>query len=254
MNSFASYILGADIKKGEVGVFFLGQAGFVFKTDEGTLIAVDPYLSNCCERYFGFKRLMPYVLDPRDIIFDYVVSTHAHYDHFDPDTVPILLENGKTKFVGALDTEEECARLGIKSGVSFIKVGDKVKLNDATLTAVKCDHGEGTPHAIGLLFEFGDKKVYIMGDTAYRPDWLSDPNLYSPDLLILPINGAYGNLNEEEAAKVISALSPKLSVPCHFWNFAEHFGNPYLFMNKMKELAPSADYLLMRAGELTVLK
>ena len=40
-----------------VGICFLGQAGFIFKTPDHQLIAVDPYLSNCCERYFGFKSL-----------------------------------------------------------------------------------------------------------------------------------------------------------------------------------------------------
>ena len=48
-------------------------------------------------------------------------------------------------------------------------------------------------------------------------------------MLILPINGAFGNLNSEEAAKVVSILKPKLAVPCHYWNFAEHGGDPQRF-------------------------
>ena len=71
--------------------------------------------------------------------------------------------------------------------------------------------------------------------------------------MILPINGAFGNLNEEQAARVIAALKPKLAVPCHYWNFAEHGGNPGVFQQKMKELAPDEKYHLMRQGEMMIL-
>lgn len=254
MEQLAIQIMSASVKEGTVGIFFLGQAGFVLKTPAGELIAVDPYLSDCCERYFGFKRLMPHILGADEVVFDYLVATHAHYDHFDPDSVPVLLGNGQTKFVGAKDTAAECERLGIRNHLTFLSAGDKLSLGSVKLTAVHCDHGADTPFAIGLLFEIAGKRIYIMGDTAYRPDWLDDPRLHGVDLLILPINGAFGNLNATEAVSVIGILKPKLAVPCHYWNFAQHFGDPYVFMNEMETRCPEIPYLLMRQGEMTVLK
>ena len=132
---------------------------------------------------------------------------------------------------------------------TFIAVGDKVDMGDATLTAVRCDHGEGTPHAVGLLFEIEGKKIYMMGDTAYRPDWLDDEAIKGVDLLILPINGAFGNLDSVQAAKVVRALNPKMAVPCHYWNFAQHYGSPYEFMTEMENNCPDVPYTLMRQGE-----
>ena len=249
MENFAQKITTARVPAGSVGVFFLGQAGFVLKTPSGTLIAVDPYLSDCCERYFGFKRLMPHILGADEVIFDYLVASHAHFDHFDPDSVPTLLGNGKTCFIGAKDTEAECTRLGIHDRTTFLSVGDSVSLGDARLTAIRCDHGPDTPDAIGLLFEAEGKRIYMMGDTAYRPDWLDDEAIKGVDMLILPINGAFGNLNAAEAARVSAALSPKTAVPCHFWNFAEHYGSPYDFMTEMKSVCPEIPYMLMRQGE-----
>lgn len=254
MENLATKIMSAPVSEGAVNVFFLGQAGFVLKTQDGKLIAIDPYLSDCCERYFGFKRLMPHLLGADEVIFDYLVATHAHYDHFDPDSVPTLLGNGKTKFIGAKDTAAECERLGIHDNLTFLSVGDAVDLDSAKLTAVRCDHGADTPFAIGLLFEIAGKRIYIMGDTAYRPDWLDDPKLHSVDLLILPINGAFGNLNASEAVSVIKELKPKLAVPCHYWNFARHYGDPYAFITEMEAKCPEIPYLLMRQGEMTVLK
>lgn len=253
MESFASKVKNTKIPSGNIGVFFLGQAGFVIKTPKDKLIAVDPYLSDCCNRYFGFKRLMPYILEANELEFDYVVASHAHYDHFDPDSIPALLSNGKTEFVGAMDTAEECDKLGIKERTHFLSVGDEIQLGDIKLTAVRCDHGADTPHALGLLFELDGKRIYMMGDTAYRPEWLCNERLCGTDLLILPINGAFGNLDSTTASKVAGALKPKLTVPCHYWNFAEHFGNPYEFMTNMKNDNPSLPFMLMRQGEsLTV--
>ena len=54
MENFALNIMATPVEKGSLGVFFLGQAGFLFKTSEGKLLAVDPYLSDCCNRYFAF--------------------------------------------------------------------------------------------------------------------------------------------------------------------------------------------------------
>ena len=249
MEQFALKVLGTPVQKGSVGVFFLGQAGFLFKTPDGKLLAVDPYLSDCCERYFGFKRLMPHLLDAGELTLDYLVATHAHYDHFDPDSVPLLMANGHTELIGAKDTAEECERLHIEKNVTFVSVGDTLTRDGIKLTAVPCDHGADTPHAIGLVIEAEGKKIYIMGDTCYRPDYLENTLFADLDLLILPINGAFGNLNEEQAARVVSILRPKLAIPCHYWNFAEHGGSPMLFMEKMTELAPEERYCLMRQGE-----
>lgn len=253
MKDFASKVLGTTIPKGQIGMFFLGQAGFIFKTSKGTLLAIDPYLSDCCERYFGFKRLMPHILDAGELSLDYLVATHAHYDHFDPDSVPLFMANGHTVFIGAMDTQKECSRLNITQNVNYLSEGDTFICDDMKLTAMPCDHGEDTPDAIGLLIEAEEKRIYIMGDTCYRSDYLKDERLHHIDLLILPINGAFGNLNETEAAQVVSELSPCLTVPCHYWNFAEHGGNPLLFAQAMKNIAPHQAYVLMRQGELLTL-
>jgi len=71
----------------------------------------------------------------------------------------------------------------------------------------------------------------------------------NPDLLILPINGAFGNLDETQASQYARLLQPKCTIPSHYWNFAEHGGNPYIFMEQMKDMAPHLFYKVMRMGE-----
>ena len=253
MTDFAQKVSALTVPEGTVGVCFLGQAGFIFKTSDNQLIAVDPYLSNCCERYFGFKRLMPYILEANDLVFDRIIVSHAHYDHFDPDSIPVLMSNGHTELIGAKDVKAECDRLEIHQNVTYLSCGETLERGSLKVTGLPCDHGELAPDALGLMIEISGKRIYMMGDTAYRPDLLENAELHHTDLLILPINGAFGNLNEEEAAKVIKELTPGLAVPCHYWNFAEHGGNPGIFQEKMKELAPTGMYRLMRQGEIMIL-
>lgn len=93
------------IPQGKLGVYFLGQAGFAVKTDTGVKVAIDPYLSDCCNRYCGFKRLMPFVLTPDEVIFDLLITSHVHYDHFDVDSIPVLMQNGWTRLIAAPDAE-----------------------------------------------------------------------------------------------------------------------------------------------------
>ncbi len=243
---FANDIRNMQVEKGSVGVFWAGQAGFILKTAENELIGIDLYLSDCCNRYFGFKRILPYLLEPHDLEFDYIISSHAHYDHFDVDAMPMLMSE-KTKLLAACDVEQECERLGIKENAEYIKVGDKRKCGSVKVTAMPCDHGADTPDAIGLLIEAEGVKIYIAGDTCYREDYFKNSELKKVDLLIGPINGAFGNMDSKDLKNAAKEMSAKLTVPCHFWNFCEHYGNPGEFIELMK--ADNVPYYVMRPGE-----
>ena len=228
----------------------MGQAGFILETADGMRIGVDLYLSDCCERYFGFKRLMPYIVDAATLDLDLLLCTHAHFDHFDPDSVPVILSNPKTRLIAACDVKNEAKRLGLKKEkITYVKVGDTVSAGDVLIEAIPCDHGEETPHAIGLLIKTGDKRIVIAGDTCFHGEYFTSEKVKNADVLILPINGAYGNLNEKEAAIAVALATPKLAIPCHYWNFAEHGGDPQKFVEALKEESPSSAYCLMRMGE-----
>lgn len=242
------------LKENTVWVTFMGQAGFIFETCDGIRIGVDLYLSDCCERYFGFKRLMPYVAEACELDLDFLLCTHAHFDHFDPDSVPVILSNPKTRLIAACDVKKEAKRLGLKKEkITYVKVGDTVSAGDVVIEAIPCDHGKDTPDAIGLLIKIGDKRIIIAGDTCFHPEYFTSEKVKDADLLVLPINGAYGNLNEQEAAKSVTLANPKLAIPCHYWNFAEHGGNPQLFVEALKNEESDIPYMLMRPAETIVL-
>ena len=246
--NFANEVISTAVEKGNLAVFWLGQAGYIIKTPENKLVAIDPYLSDYCERLVGFKRLMAKILEPTELKFDVILSSHAHPDHFDCDALPLML-GGKTQLFCTEDCVSELSELKVKDGYTVIKTGDAFKTCGLKIEAVPCDHGKDTPYAVGFVITYGEKKIYFMGDTCYREDYFSDERKRNPDLLLVPINGAFGNINEREAAETAVGLNAKLTVPCHFWNFAEHEGNPYEFIKNMKKIAPQYKFYLMRMGE-----
>lgn len=234
-----------------ISLTFAGQAGFLLQTASGYRVGIDLYLSDCCNRYFGFKRLMPYLFKPEELNLDLLIATHAHYDHLDPDSVPLILANDKTQMLLALDCAGEVQKIGIdEKRATYLKENAIFKNDNITVKAMPCDHGKDTPFAIGLLIDADGKRIYITGDTCFREDYFSNPELENCDVMIMPINGAFGNLNETEGAKAVGIVSPKLCIPCHYWNFAEHGGNPQLFQNEMNEKYSNIPYMLMRPGEI----
>lgn len=237
---------------GKTSVVFMGQAGFVIKSSKGKMLAVDLYLSNAGEQAYGFKRLMPYLLDPREIVFDIVVCTHEHYDHFDYDAMPELLASKKTKLVAAKDCKKLLNMLGLlKDDMFFLSTGQSVEICGFDISAVYCDHGPETPDAIGLVIKVDEKKIYISGDTCLRIDKAEEIKECGPfDIMIAPINGAFGNMNELEMVKLCSIIEPTRVIPCHYWNFAEHGGNPGVFAEELRKQLPKQDYYFMRLGEM----
>jgi len=49
----AERIASKQVIENHVSSWWLGGSGFVFKTQQGTVICIDPYLSNCVEEMFG---------------------------------------------------------------------------------------------------------------------------------------------------------------------------------------------------------
>ena len=253
MIEFKDSVLDAEL--GKTHIFSTGQAGFVIKTKSGKLIAIDLYLSDCVERiepdHIGYRRLLPKILSPNELVFDVVICTHFHRDHFDVDSVPTLMKNDKTKLLCPLDCENDVNENDIdKSRVIFIKPGDKFLFDDYELQFINCDHGTGAPLAVGVIVKTDKKIILEVGDTCLRLDRADEyKTLGEIDVLIAPINGMYGNLNSKDCAVLDDALKAKLVIPCHYGMFAAHMGSVGEFHNIMDSEYPNNKYLMMRQGE-----
>ena len=122
------------IAEDEIGIFWLGQAGFLIKDGFGRKLVVDPYLTDCGYRMKGFKRLSPKLLAPESLSVDYYITTHIHFDHFDFDAIPIVAKKSNAKFYGPVTCYNEMIEMGIDSSrVNLLEEGIAIEPNILSL-------------------------------------------------------------------------------------------------------------------------
>jgi L-ascorbate metabolism protein UlaG (beta-lactamase superfamily) len=145
---------------------------------------------------------------------DVILITHEHGDHCSPETVAqirkpetIIAANAASaaKFPGALT----------------LKNGDRKRLLDVTVQAVPAYnmvrtqpngqfyHPKGRDN--GYVLRFGDRRVYVAGDTEAIPEMKA---LRRIDIAFLPINLPY-TMPPSEAAAAARAFKPRILYPYH---------------------------------------
>src|SRR5690348_9927532 len=88
------------VPAGQVHMYWLYQAGFIFKTSRGTVIIVDPYLSDSVRRLYGGRRAVPAPIQAERVQADAILITHWHEDHLDSDSIVPLSEASDAIFIG----------------------------------------------------------------------------------------------------------------------------------------------------------
>lgn len=247
--------LAKEVTSG-IGLHWLGQAGFAFFTASGKRIYLDPYLSDACERLFGFKRLSLPAISADDVRADWVILTHEHADHLDPDALPVIARNNPgCRFAGPAGCVEGLEAAGVPADRRvLLEPNQRHDLGDLIVHAVPADHGDISPTALTLMLEFDGVRVMATGDSSWRPVLFKPLYDLQPDVVLPVINGVFGNMNHIDAARLVSEAKPRFAVPCHFWTLAEQgAGDPAGFIHACAVMYPEVHAMLLRPGEqLTV--
>lgn len=223
-------ILDKRINKGQIGIRWLGQSGFLLKTQDNKIIIIDPYLSNSVEKKSGLKRLVPIPLNPEDAEADMVLCTHDHLDHTDPDTLPKMKKI--KKFVGSAFSCRHFKALGIDdSKIIEIKRNREKIIEGIKILPVYARH---TDDSVGYVLSACNVTIYITGDSEYDEE-LKKNAKYNPNILIICINGKYGNMNIKEAAMLTKCLKPNIVIPTHYGMFEENTVEPKEFLHVVEK-------------------
>lgn len=218
----------ANVRKGEVQVFWLGQNSFVFKTSRDKLIALDIYLS----RDPGLHYLHPEPpMRPEDCKFDYVFCTHDHLDHTDPISLPMIAKNFPTAtFFGTSESCEHMVKLGIdKNTVNSLEARVTFEVDGFKVTPYysispdEISEENNTTH-FGYLFDIEGIRIYNMGDSSRamlkNPSEVLEPVAKaSPHIAMLPILSdllPHGIRKPEDAVIFAKLLNPEVVIPCHY--------------------------------------
>jgi len=186
--------------KGDLQITFIGH-GTVMFTYSGKVIHVDP-----------FSRLADYSKLPQA---DLILLTHEHGDHLDLKALESL-RTDKTKII----LTENCARQ-VKGGI-IMRNGEVKTVDGLTIEAVPAYnlvhmnsagvafHPKGSGN--GYVISFGDKRIYLAGDTENIPEM---QNLKNIDCAFLPMNLPY-TMTPEMVADAAKAFKPKVLYPYHY--------------------------------------
>ncbi|MBW2305761.1 MAG: MBL fold metallo-hydrolase [Deltaproteobacteria bacterium] len=185
---------------GDLKITFIGHGTLMF-TFGGKVIHVDPV-----------TREADYTKLPKA---DMILITHEHRDHLDMKALEIL-RTEKTVMV----LTETCARQ-VKGGI-VMKNGDVKTVEGLQIEAVPAYnivhmrspglpfHPKGVGN--GYVITFGDKKVYVAGDTENTPEMMQ---LQGIDIAFLPMNLPY-TMTPEMVADAAKGFKPKILYPYHF--------------------------------------
>jgi L-ascorbate metabolism protein UlaG (beta-lactamase superfamily) len=199
-NQFETDIINTTT--GNLKITFIGHGTLVLTFNE-KIIHVDPY-----------GRLADYFTLPKA---DIILVTHEHGDHFDLKVIKTL-RTEKTSLV----LTKNCAKdisggIVLKNGDVQMVQGLKVEAVPAYNIAHKRDNGEPFhPQGIGngYIITFGDKRVYVAGDTENIPEM---KELGKIDIAFLAMNLPY-TMTPEMVADAARMIKPQILYPYHYGN------------------------------------
>jgi L-ascorbate metabolism protein UlaG (beta-lactamase superfamily) len=219
---------------------------------------VDPYLSDALDRFYSWKRLpiSPIPFAPSEVVADLVLVTHAHEDHLDPVAIPEVAVASQAIFAGPTMCVEAMQEWEIPSDrVVEINKGENQTIAGVPVSAVFAHHvspaGAQTPDAVGYVLDLDGVIIYHTGDSLYHPE-LHAVKARDPDIMLVCINGQYGNMNPEEAARLTHEIEPAVVVPMHWGLVAENTADPADFVKALADTGSQARPVVISPGDLYV--
>ena len=186
--------------EGDLKITFLGH-GTLMLTFGGNVIHIDP-----------FSRVADYSKLPQA---DMILLTHEHSDHLDLKALEFV-RTDKTVLV----LSEKCAQQ-VKGGI-IMRNGDVKTIEGLKIEAVPAYNlvhmrSEGVPfHPKGIgngyVITFGDKRIYVAGDTENIPEM---KKLKDIDYAFLPMNLPY-TMTPEMVADTAKEFKPKVLYTYHY--------------------------------------
>lgn len=187
---------------GDLKITFIGHGTLLFTFSE-KIIHVDPY-----------GRLADYSTLPKA---DIILITHEHGDHFDLKIIKMLRTEKTSLVLTESCTKDISGGIVLKNGDVQTAQGLKIEAIPAYNIVHKRDNEEPFhPQGIGngYIITFGDKRVYVAGDTENIPEM---KELGEIDIAFLPMNLPY-TMTPEMVADAARMIKPQILYPYHYGN------------------------------------
>ncbi len=199
---------------GDIEITFIGH-GTVMFSFKGNVVYVDPV-----SQFADFSKMPKAAL---------ILVTHEHGDHLDAGAIEKARTQKTTVYCSGACALSIPGAVVMKNGESKTVNGIKVEAVPAyNLVHMRSPgvpyHAKGSGN--GYVITFGDKRIYIAGDTENVPE-MSD--LGAIDCAFLPMNLPY-TMTPEMVAEAAGRINPKILYPYHYGNT-----DPQLLVKLLKE-------------------
>jgi len=238
-------VRSTKIPSNHIAIWWIGQAGYIVKTPKGKVVFIDAYLSG------GSIRMVPPPLEPEEIDCDLYLCTHNHEDHADLKSISRINKKEDMTFVGPRNVVKSLLELGInRDNIREVNVGESVDLAGVKVRGTFCIPTDDTVlDSIGFLLQTEDGiTLYHSGDTGFH-DFLFYLSKYPIDVMMVCINGGFGNMGIDEAVKLTRYLRPRVIIPNHYGMFAFSTVDPVLFRNRLEGTRAEAPCKILEMGE-----
>jgi L-ascorbate metabolism protein UlaG (beta-lactamase superfamily) len=242
----------------ETQLTWYGQSGFKVVTPAGSVLLIDPWLTNPVyekgkDELSSLKRV------------DLILLSHGHSDH-----VGNAVEIGKRTHARLVATFDLSAAmktvLGYPSELAGAETtghfGGTLHLLDGeiSVTFVPAWHGTGMEKdedsppfyagsPSGLIVSIrGGPTIYHTGDTDLFSDMALVSRYNKIDVMLVCI-GDHFTMDPKRAADAVKLVDPRTVVPMHYGTFPVLTGTPEEFERELKERGVKAELRVMKVGE-----
>ena len=197
----------------------LAWAGIRLQLNSGTLF-LDPLISRSVWGNALHDPMIPVGGASGD---HFVVISHRHPDHCDPEAIRQALGDEGTLVYATQTGMPNVPGVKMRAGALY----EPLILGDFTATAVPAVDGYGDPQ-VSWVITGGGRRIIHCGDTLWHGAWWHIGRQYGPfDAAFLPINGAKFSwrqpvtdvpavMTAEQAVAAAIVLGARLIVPIHY--------------------------------------
>ena len=152
---------------------------------------------------------------------DFILITHAHPDHFSikdiknllKDETIIICSKGASKRLKNITNKIQIVRPRERLRFEGLSIETTSAYNTRSVFLWIKAHPKSNENVGYVITLKNGVKIYHAGDTDYLPEMRE---LSEIEVALIPIGGDNLTMDEEEAAKIVNEIAPKIAIPMHY--------------------------------------